>query len=164
VIPINAHHVGHYFCFYLGSGSKLWLPQSIQISSAWYSLRWVQSLDWTTGLDYWTHPTAKYNSFSTEQKLNFLISSVTSLANTAPYSIFPGVSRGQRSRAYLIRFTPWWLLCLNPVEFKQALSTHELYQQEGNTYLLESTFTKLSIENLVPERIRRAFYFIEINL
>jgi len=56
-------------------------------------------------------------------------------------------------------------LCLNPVEFKQSLSTHEeLYQQEGNAYLLESTFTKLSIENLVPERITRAFYSIEINL
>jgi len=40
---------------------------------------WTGLLDWTTGLDYWTHPTAKYNSFSTEQKLNFLISSVTSL-------------------------------------------------------------------------------------
>jgi len=50
--------------------------------------------------------------------------------------------------------------------FKQALSTHELYQQEGSAYLLESTFTELSVENLVPERIRRAliFYFIEINL
>ena len=49
-------------------------------------------------------------------------------------------------------------------ESKQALSTHELYQQEDSTYLLESTFTKLSVENLVPERIRRAFYLIEINL
>ena len=44
---------------------------------------------------------------------------------------------------------------LNPVEFKQALSTHKLYQLEFNAYL-QSTFTKLSIENLVPERIRRA--------
>ena len=35
---------------------------------------WVQSLDWTTGLDYWPH-----YSFRTEQKLNFLIFSVTSL-------------------------------------------------------------------------------------
>ena len=46
------------------------------------------------------------------------------------------------------------LLRLYPVEFKQkqALSTHELYQLEGiNAYLLESTFTRLSIENLVPE-------------
>jgi len=35
------------------------------------------------------------------------------------------------------------------------LSTNELYQQEGNTYtyLLESTFTKVSIENLVPEEL-----------
>jgi len=31
------------------------------------------------------------------------------------------------------------------------LSTHELYQQEGNAYLLESTFTKLSIENFLKE-------------
>jgi len=115
-----------------------------------------------TGLDYWTHPNCKIQLIQcrTKAKLSYFLSYFT---NTAPYSVFPGVSRGQRSHAYLIRFTPWWL-CLNPVEFKQALSTHELYQQEGNTYLLESTFTKLSIENLVPERIRRAFYFIEINL
>jgi len=36
VILINAHHVGQYFRFHLRSGSKLWLPQSIQVSSAWY--------------------------------------------------------------------------------------------------------------------------------
>jgi len=36
---------------------------------------WVQSLDWTTGLTQ----TAKYNSFSAEQKVNVLIPSVTSL-------------------------------------------------------------------------------------
>ena len=49
---------------------------------------WTGLLDWTTGLDYWTRlldwttgltQTAKYNSFSAEQKLNFLISSGTSL-------------------------------------------------------------------------------------
>ena len=120
-----------------------------------------------TGLDYWTglldSPNCKIQliQYRTEAKLSYFLSYFT---NTAPYSVFPGVSRGQRSHAYLIRFTPWWLLCLNPVEFKQVLSTHELYQQEGNTYLLESTFTEISIENLVPERIRRAFYFIEINL
>ena len=108
---------------------------------------WTGLLDWTTGLTQ----TAKYNSFSAERKLNFLISSVTSLT-----LLFPGVSRG----AYIFnKLHPWWL-CLNPVDFKQALTTHELYQQEGNSYLLESTFTKLSIENLVPGRIR-AFYFIE---
>ena len=56
----------------------------------------------------------------------------------------------------------WEELCRgeSPYEFKQTLSTHELYQQEGNSYLLESTFTELSIENLALERIRRAFYFI----
>ena len=31
-----------------------------------------------TGLDYWTHPNCKSNSFSAEQKLNVLIPSVTS--------------------------------------------------------------------------------------
>ena len=36
---------------------------------------WTGLLDWTTGLTQ----TAKYNSFRTEQKLNFLIFSVTSL-------------------------------------------------------------------------------------
>ena len=55
------------------------------------------TLDWTTGL---TQP-AKYNSFSAEQKLYFL----SYFTNTAPYSVFPGVSRGQKSHAYLISFT-----------------------------------------------------------
>jgi len=60
---------------------------------------------WTGLLDYWTGlldspKTAKYNPFSAEQKLNLLISSVTSLT-----LLFPGVSRGQRLRAYLTSFT-----------------------------------------------------------
>jgi len=57
----------------------------------------------------------------------------------------------------------WWPW-LNPVEFKQALSTHEVHQLGSNAYLYENKFTKLSIENLVTERIRRAFYFTEIKL
>ena len=70
---------------------------------------WVQSLDWTTGLVYWTGlldwttglldwttgltQTAKYNSFSAEQKLNVLISSVTSLTllPTGSFLEFPEV-------------------------------------------------------------------------
>ena len=43
---------------------------------------WTGLLDGTTGLLDWTTgltQTAKYNSFSAELKLNFLISSVTSL-------------------------------------------------------------------------------------
>ena len=88
--------------------------------------------------------------------------SLSYFANTAPWRL-PEVSRGQRPRAYLITFTSGDHR-LNSVEFKQALSTHELYQLESNAYLLENTFTKLSIKNLVPGRIRRAIYFIEINL
>ena len=110
----------------------------------------ITGLDyWTTGLEYRTHPNCKIHLIQcrTEVKRTY------SLNNTAPYRIYPGVSEVKGH----IHIYLWWL-CLNPVEFKQALSTHELYQQEGNTYLLESTFTKLSIENLVPERIRRALY------
>jgi len=58
-------YVKHYTCSYLTDQSG-----------------WVQSLDWTTGLLDWTTgltQSVKYNSFSAEQKLNFLISSVTSL-------------------------------------------------------------------------------------
>ena len=43
---------------------------------------WVQSLDWTTGLLDWNTgltQTAKYTSFSAEQKLNVLIPSITLL-------------------------------------------------------------------------------------
>ena len=60
---------------------------------------WVQSLDWPTGLA----KTAKYTSFSAEQAKRSY--SLSFFANTAPYSVSPGVSRGQRSRAYLISFT-----------------------------------------------------------
>ena len=51
----------------------------------------------TTGLDYWTHPNCKIHLFQyrTEAKCTYSISYFT---NTAPYSIFPGVSKGQRSR------------------------------------------------------------------
>jgi len=62
---------------------------------------WVQSLDWTTGLDYWTHPNCKIQlvECKTEAKRTY---SLSYFANSAPYIVFPGVSRGQRSRAYLI--------------------------------------------------------------
>ena len=63
---------------------------------------WVQSLDWTTGLDcwtigldYWTCPNCKTHHFvqcRTEAKL-----SLRYFTNSAP--------TGQRSRAYLISFT-----------------------------------------------------------
>jgi len=55
---------------------------------------WVQSLDWTTGLDYWTHPNCKVHLVQCRTY------SLSYFANTAPYSIFPGVARGQRSHAY----------------------------------------------------------------
>ena len=96
----------------------------------------------------------------TEPTLSYFLSY---FANTAPYSIFPGVSIEVKGHMQFNKLHLGWLY-LNPVEFKQALSTHELYQQEVNAYLLESTFTKLSIENLVAERIKRTFYSIEINL
>jgi len=57
---------------------------------------WTGLLDWTTGLLDWTTGltrTAKYNSFSAEQKLNVLISSVTSLTllPTGSFLEFPEV-------------------------------------------------------------------------
>ena len=80
---------------------------------------WTGLLDWTTGLDYWTGlldwttglldwttgltQTVKCNSFSAEQKLK-LSYFLSYFANTAPYSVFPGISRGQRSHTYLISF------------------------------------------------------------
>jgi len=76
---------------------------------------WTGILDWTTGLLDWTTgltQTAKYNSFSAEQKLNVLISSVTSLT-LLPTGSF------QRSKVTCIfnKLRLWWLR-LNPVEFK----------------------------------------------
>ena len=66
---------------------------------------WTGLLDSTTGLDYWSglldSPKLQhsgYTSFSAEEKLNYFTS-------TASCSIFPGVSRGQRSCAYLLSFT-----------------------------------------------------------
>ena len=60
--------------------------------------------DWTTGLDFWTHPNCKIHLVKcrTEAKHTY---SLRYFANTAPYSIFPGVSRGQKSCAYLISLT-----------------------------------------------------------
>jgi len=57
-----------------------------------------------TGLDYWTHPNCKILLIQcrTEAKLSYFLSY---FANTASYKVFPGVSRGQRSHAYLISFT-----------------------------------------------------------
>jgi len=57
---------------------------------------WTGLLDWTTGLLDWTTgltQTAKYNLFSAEQKLNVLISSVTSLTllPTGSFLEFPEV-------------------------------------------------------------------------
>jgi len=67
-------------------------------------LDWTTELDyWTTGLDYWTHPNCEIQLVQcrTEAKRTYFLSY---FANTAPYRVFPGVSRGQRSRAYLISF------------------------------------------------------------
>jgi len=60
-------------------------------------------------LDYWTglldSPKLQNTPRSVQNmKLNVLTHSVTSHANTGPYSVFSGVSRGQRSHAYLISF------------------------------------------------------------
>ena len=42
-------------------------------------------------------------------------------------------------------------LWLNPGDFKQTLSSHELYPTVFNAGdMYESTFTKLSIENVLP--------------
>ena len=68
-------------------------------------LDWTTGLNyWTTGLDYWTDPNCiiQLVQCRTEAKISHFLSYFT---NTAPYSIFPGVSRGQRSHAYLISFT-----------------------------------------------------------
>jgi len=73
----------------------------ISCSKEWgYGMR-VGYIHWTGLLD--SPKTAKYAMFNTEQKLNILlIHSVTSLALLP--AVFPGVSRGQRSHAYLISF------------------------------------------------------------
>jgi len=77
------------------------------------------------GLDYWTYPNwKKIALFSAGHKLNVLIHSVTSLALLlAGSSIFLGVPR--ESKVITIELHLWWLW-LNPFEFKQALSIHDL--------------------------------------
>jgi len=59
---------------------------------------WTGLLDWTTGLTQ----TAKYTPFSAEHAEAKYTYSLSYFANTAPYSVFPGASRGRRSCAYLI--------------------------------------------------------------
>jgi len=43
------------------------------------SIHWTGLLEWTTGLDYWTHPNCYKYLLSVEQKLNVLIQPVTLL-------------------------------------------------------------------------------------
>ena len=68
------------------------------------------SLDWTTGPDYWTHPKwckdAFYSLFQCRSKANHVYSAYffATFAPLACWANFTGVSRGQRSRAYLMRF------------------------------------------------------------
>ena len=61
---------------------------------------WTGLLNWTTGLTQ----TAKYNSFSAEQKSNVLIPSVN-LLTLLPTALASFNSRGQRSHAYLMSIT-----------------------------------------------------------
>jgi len=66
-------------------------------------LDWITGL-WTTGLDYWTHPNCKIHLVQCRTEADRTYS-LSYFANTALYGVFPGVSRGQRSCAYLISFT-----------------------------------------------------------
>jgi len=88
---------------------------------------WFNRVGTITGLDYWTHPNC-----SAEQKLNIpvLIHSVTSL------TLLPAVCSWRSKVTCIFNKLHLWWLCLNPVEFTQALSTRRLYQLEGNAYLL----------------------------
>ena len=43
------------------------------------SIHWTGLLEWTTGLDYWTHPNCYKYLLSVEQNLNVLIQPVTLL-------------------------------------------------------------------------------------
>jgi len=67
------------------------------------------SLDWTTGLDYWTHPKwCKIFSspFQCRREANHVYSAYffAKFAPLACLANFTGVGRGQKSRAYLISF------------------------------------------------------------
>ena len=66
---------------------------TFSVSFAWvheYN-HWNGLLDWTTGLDYWTHPNCKVH-LSAEQKLNVLIHSVNTDCSLQRLVWFPDPS------------------------------------------------------------------------
>jgi len=65
------------------------------------------SLDWTTGLDYWTHPKWCKMPFPAFFQCRWEANHVYSaylFAKFAPLACWAGVGRGQRSHVYLISF------------------------------------------------------------
>jgi len=70
-------------------------------------IHWTGLLDWTAGLDYWTHPNCNKNTFvqcRTEAHSACYFPEVAPLACggiVCGWDVFPWVCWGQKSRAYL---------------------------------------------------------------
>jgi len=109
------------------------------------SIHWTGLLEWTTGLDYWTHPNCykipfKYRTKAKRAHSACYFDNVGSLASRG---VFPSVSRGQRLCAYLISFNNW----LNPVIYDLGiLSPFCMLQNKG--WSLASVLNKCPFRSL----------------
>ena len=73
------------------------------------SIHWTGLLEWTTGVDYRTHPHCYKIPFKCRTKAKRAHSACyfANIGSLAGRGVFPRVSRGQRSCAYLISFNNW---------------------------------------------------------
>ena len=110
VVSSSDHPSSMHSCCIEGCSSETALIATV--ISLWLvgvSIDWTGLQEWTTGLDYWTHPNCYKTPFKCRTKAK-RVHSACYFANVGSLSgrgVFPNISRGQRSCAYLISFNNW---------------------------------------------------------
>ena len=68
------------------------------------SIHWTGLAEWTTGMDYWTHPNCYKIPFKCRTKAKRAHSACyfANVGSLASRGVISSISRGQRSRAYYI--------------------------------------------------------------
>jgi len=95
-----------------GPGGPIILPWTVRGDRFWGGTVHgvTELLEWTIGLNYWTHPNCHKIPFKCRTKAKRAHSACyfANVDSLAGQGVFPSVSRGQRSRAYLISFNNWF--------------------------------------------------------